>query len=86
MVLNKFGQIVFNEIKNISEYKKNVKIDEFIVMPNHVHIIIIINKNGDLKNGNVDLKNGNVDLKNGNVDLKNGNAVRDAMNRVSTIG
>jgi len=36
MILNEYWNIVFNEIKNIDN------IDEFIIMPNHIHLILFI--------------------------------------------
>jgi len=42
MVLNKYGMIVHQEIINTSKIRKNVIIDEFVVMPNHIHLILII--------------------------------------------
>ncbi len=38
MILNDFWKIVFDEIKNIW-----ILLDEFVIMPNHIHLIIIIN-------------------------------------------
>ena len=42
MVLNEYGSIVETEWTNTSKIRNNVKLDEFIVMPSHVHGIIII--------------------------------------------
>jgi len=44
MQLNELGQIVENEILNTSKLRQNVIIDEFIVMPNHVHLILFIDR------------------------------------------
>ena len=41
MVLNEFGQIVDQKISELIIYK-NVEIDIYCVMPNHVHFILII--------------------------------------------
>ena len=43
MILNKLGKIVEKEWHKTSEKRKNVGLDEFIVMPNHLHGIIVIN-------------------------------------------
>lgn len=43
MVLNGFGQIVHNEWMRTAIARPNVTIDAFIVMPNHLHGIIIVN-------------------------------------------
>jgi putative transposase len=42
MVLNEIGKIAEQEWLNTPEKRPNVVLDEFIVMPNHVHGIIII--------------------------------------------
>ena len=41
MILNQFGKIVDEEWKKTLEIRKNVLLDAFIIMPNHVHGIII---------------------------------------------
>ena len=45
MILNEFGKIVYEEVKNIWIFRENVILDEFIIMPNHIHMIIIIENN-----------------------------------------
>jgi len=47
MVLNAFGRIVKLEWIKSSKIRKEVEIDpdEFVVMPNHIHGIIVINEN-----------------------------------------
>ena len=47
MVLNPFGRIVKFEWMKSSKIRKEVEIDpdEFVVMPNHIHGIIVINDN-----------------------------------------
>ena len=45
MVLNEYGKIVFDEIQNIKNYNNFTLVDEFIVMPDHLHLIILLNKN-----------------------------------------
>ncbi|WP_150464967.1 transposase [Francisella sp. SYW-2] len=42
MVLNDCGVIAFDRLKNIPQFYNDVFLDEFIVMPNHIHAIIII--------------------------------------------
>lgn len=42
MILNEFGKVAFNEWQRTSEVRKNVTIDKFVIMPNHVHGIIFI--------------------------------------------
>jgi REP element-mobilizing transposase RayT len=45
MQLNKFGKIVENEWLRTQELRNNVSLDEYIVMPNHFHGILIIDNN-----------------------------------------
>jgi REP element-mobilizing transposase RayT len=42
MFLNKFGAIVKNEWLKTTQLRKNVKLDEYIIMPNHFHGVIIL--------------------------------------------
>jgi hypothetical protein len=51
MILNGAGEIVFNEWKKTEIIRKYVTIDEFVVMPNHLHGIIVINKHVCADNG-----------------------------------
>ena len=48
--LNQYGSIICQEIYKTSLIRKNVIIDEFIVMPNHIHLVLEIN-NTLLNNG-----------------------------------
>ena len=43
MVVNDMGHIVYHEIQNIPNHRNGVQIDAFVIMPNHIHMIIIIN-------------------------------------------
>lgn len=43
MCLNKYGNITYQEIHKTQIIRKNVTIDEFVVMPNHIHILLEIN-------------------------------------------
>ncbi len=45
VVLNTEGKIAENEWLKTPVLRPNIQLDEFIVMPNHIHGIIIINKN-----------------------------------------
>ena len=42
MILNEYGEIVEKEIIKTNSLRKNIKIDEYIIMPNHIHFIIEI--------------------------------------------
>jgi len=44
MVLNQIGTIAFNVMGSIENHHRNVKVLNFVVMPNHVHLILGIDK------------------------------------------
>ena len=43
MILNKLGKIVAREWRQTESIRKNIELDYFVVMPNHIHGILIIN-------------------------------------------
>lgn len=43
MIPNKNGILVYQNLIKISKIYKKIELDEFVVMPNHVHAIIINN-------------------------------------------
>ncbi len=45
MILSGIGGIVSNEWQKTQQIRKNVELDEWVVMPNHFHGIVIINEN-----------------------------------------
>lgn len=46
-VLTQTGKIVDKYVKKIEEIYDNIIIDEYIIMPNHIHILLLMNyKNG----------------------------------------
>jgi putative transposase len=47
IILNHYGIVAYNNLLNIPDHIKNVKLDVFCIMPNHIHLIIII-KNVEL--------------------------------------
>ena len=47
MVLNDIGKITNECWLNIEKLHANITLDEFVVMPNHIHGIVIINSVGD---------------------------------------
>ena len=47
MILSDFGKIANDEWRKSFEIRKELILDEYIMMPNHLHAIIIINKMGD---------------------------------------
>jgi REP element-mobilizing transposase RayT len=44
MIHSKFGKIVDRIWQQIPDYYENVDLDEYIVIPNHIHGIIVINE------------------------------------------
>lgn len=51
MILSPAGKIVQSEIENIPTYHPRIILDEWVVMPNHVHLIVEL-KGYDYDNGN----------------------------------
>lgn len=43
MILNEYGKIVEEEILNIPIFRKNVILDEYVIMPNHIHMNLFLN-------------------------------------------
>ena len=48
MILNEYGQIVQDEWLKTKNLRENVKLHEFVVMPNHFHAIVEITRKGVL--------------------------------------
>ncbi len=48
MILNEYGKIVELCLNAISTHYQNVILDEYIIMPNHIHIIIIVGAGSSL--------------------------------------
>jgi len=44
MVLNNVGRVVVSCWENTPNMRPNVELDEFILMPNHIHAIVVITK------------------------------------------
>ncbi|APC91404.1 MULTISPECIES: transposase [Francisella] len=42
MILNDCGRVAFETLRNIPEFYDSAFLDEFVVMPNHIHAILII--------------------------------------------
>lgn len=45
MILNELGRVVYEEWANTTKIRSNILLDVFVVMPNHMHGIIIITEN-----------------------------------------
>ena len=46
-ILTQYGEIANKYLVNMSDFYENIKIDKFIVMPNHIHMLIQISENSD---------------------------------------
>ena len=44
--LNRLGETVKMVLLDLTQHYRHVEIDEFVIMPNHIHIIIILNEAG----------------------------------------
>lgn len=42
--LGPFGEIAFEEWLKTEQLRSNVELDEFVIMPNHIHGIVVINR------------------------------------------
>jgi putative transposase len=42
MLINKYGGIVIDELSKSAKMRREIETDIFVVMPNHIHVIIII--------------------------------------------
>ena len=65
MVTNQCGKIIKDVWSKIPEHFQNIELDEFIIMPNHIHGIIIINNpvgTGHALSSNKNTKNNNLSV------------------------
>jgi len=75
MILNLYGKICQQHLLNLPDYYKNIKIDTYIIMPNHVHVIIVIDNHNSDKLMNIDsgqalgLSLHNISIHNQNISL-----------------
>lgn len=60
LVLNEMGQIAYNEWLKTSELRKNVELDVFVIMPNHIHGIIILDGTGECGRGELHSPNNDI--------------------------
>ncbi len=44
IVLSEMGRVVFEEWKETEKKRHNIKLDSWVIMPNHIHGIIVITK------------------------------------------
>ncbi|MFH1518941.1 MAG: transposase [Candidatus Omnitrophota bacterium] len=63
MILNQFGEIAKNAWLDLPNHHKNIKLDEFIIMPNHIHgIINAVAGAGPARPSNKNTKNNNLSI------------------------
>ena len=62
ITLNNFGELIKEEWLKSAEIRKEIELDEFVIMPNHFHGIVIINQeiNRDFIKNNVEASDNNV--------------------------
>ena len=51
MALNKAGRVIYDCLIKTIDHYNDVSIDEFVIMPNHIHIIIVINVQNTQRRG-----------------------------------
>ena len=45
--LNEIGNIAESHIQRISSHYKHIFVEKYVVMPNHIHLILVISKSGE---------------------------------------
>jgi REP element-mobilizing transposase RayT len=51
MTLSDFGRIVETELLKSFDIRAELFLDEYVIMPNHLHLLVVIQKNDDIKMG-----------------------------------
>ena len=69
MNLSGIGQIVFDIWQLIPEQFPFVVLDEFVIMPDHIHGIIIIAKNGHNDSGRAAINRGSTEINRGSTGI-----------------
>jgi putative transposase len=46
LILNNAGKIVYDKFSEISKFYPGINVDKYIIMPNHLHAILLIQHNG----------------------------------------
>ena len=52
MFLSDIGKIADVELQETEKIRKNIKLDKYVIMPNHIHGIVMINKNDNMIRAN----------------------------------
>ncbi len=43
---SKYGEIANKNICQMNEFYKNISVDKYVIMPNHIHLLISVKNNG----------------------------------------
>ncbi len=46
IILSNYGKVVEKQLFNLEKRYCSVKVDKFVIMPNHIHIILVLEKTG----------------------------------------
>ena len=49
MIRNELGEVVAEEIQKTEVIRENITIDSWVIMPDHVHLIILITDDGNVE-------------------------------------
>ena len=49
--MSKYGEVVERRLREMSDFYENIKLDDYVVMPNHVHMMVRIIDNGNGASG-----------------------------------
>ena len=58
MTLNAFGNVAEEELIKTKELRKNIDLDYYVIMPNHLHVIFIIESRGMARHASTERKFG----------------------------
>ena len=70
-ILSSIGEIVVMEIQKIGQIYDNVHVDKYVVMPNHIHMILVLGRIEE-ENGRHTVENGRHTVENGRHTVENG--------------
>ena len=48
--LSEFGKIINNDIRKINQIHPNVKMEKYVIMPNHIHMILVLDQPEEMCN------------------------------------
>jgi REP element-mobilizing transposase RayT len=85
MELSKRGEITKSELLKTFEIRKNIKLHEWVVMPNHVHILMEIKKQNDKYQCRDVLQNVSTEINNVSTESKKFSIISPQSNSVSNI-